>query len=70
MSVQVVQQRLDSYSCRTQLENKISAIDWNAARADVQRFIKPDEQPSLDLWGSELFMAQCRKLTDQHSNMS
>lgn len=50
--------------CVGLLENKIATIDWAAARSDVQRFIKPAEQPSLDLWGRDLFLAQCRKVTD------
>jgi hypothetical protein len=32
------------------------------ARNDVQRFLKPIELPSLNLWTPEFFLAQCQKL--------
>lgn len=53
---------LDDEECRIRLEEKIHSMDWAAARADVERFVKPNEQPSLKLWCKELFLAQCRKL--------
>jgi len=49
--------------CVEHLRAKIEATDWRQARDDVQRFVKPHELPSLDLWGRELFLAQCEKLT-------
>jgi hypothetical protein len=48
--------------CVTQLSTKIGMIDWNQAREDVRRFLKPNELPSLALWSSEFFLRQCRKL--------
>ena len=57
--------KLSREECRALLEEKINSIDWNAARADVERFVKPQEIPSLKLWGKELFLAQCRKLDEQ-----
>lgn len=53
---------LSRSECVALLEGKIESIDWDAARADVERFVKPHELPSLKLWGKELFLAQCRKL--------
>jgi predicted nucleotidyltransferase component of viral defense system len=52
--------------CADLLEEKINSIDWKAARADVERFVKPGEQPSLKLWCKELFLAQCRKLSAEN----
>lgn len=48
--------------CYERLVEKIEQIDWAQARADVERFVKPHERPSLDLWSRDLFLVQCRKL--------
>lgn len=53
---------LNREECAALLEAKIKAIDWDTARADVERFVKPRELPSLRLWSKELFLAQCGKL--------
>ena len=45
-----------------QLRAKIETTDWKRARDDVQRFVKPHELPSLELWSREFFLAQCVKL--------
>lgn len=34
---------------------KIKSIDWDKAREDVSRFLKPHELPSLELWSADLF---------------
>lgn len=54
--------KTDNAWCVTQLGVKIGMLDWNQAREDVRRFLKPSEQPSLSLWSSEFFLRQCRKL--------
>ena len=56
------QPHVDRDWCLTQLRNRIEATDWNRAREDVQRFVKPQELPSLDLWSLDFFLAQCNKL--------
>jgi predicted nucleotidyltransferase component of viral defense system len=48
--------------CVNQLHQKITSINWQQARRDVQRFIKPPELPSLALWSPEFFLSQCEKL--------
>lgn len=48
--------------CARELQQKIESIDWPRTREDVQRFIKPHELPSLELWGPAFFTAQCKKL--------
>jgi hypothetical protein len=40
----------------------IEGLDWKQARRDVQRFVKPRELPSLDLWTRYYFLRQCRKI--------
>lgn len=44
------------------LELKINAMNWQQAAADVRRFVRVTEQPSLALWGRELFLRQLDKL--------
>lgn len=48
--------------CKTELEKVITAMDWKKTAEDVRRFVKPAEQPSLDLWSRDLFLTQLAKL--------
>jgi Nucleotidyl transferase AbiEii toxin, Type IV TA system len=48
--------------CMAELEKAIKSIDWKATSEDVRRFVRVVEQPSLDLWSDELFLAQLGKL--------
>jgi len=50
--------------CVEHLEEKVTSIDWAAAREDVRRFVRVTEQPSLELWGGELFISQVRKIKE------
>ncbi len=54
--------KIDSRWILTELENKITSLDWDRAKEDVRRFIRAEEQPSLDLWCKELFLGQLRKM--------
>ncbi len=45
-----------------ELENQITSLDWSRAAADVRRFVRANEQASLDLWSEDLFMRQLQKL--------
>ncbi|MDE8654260.1 nucleotidyl transferase AbiEii/AbiGii toxin family protein [Novosphingobium album (ex Liu et al. 2023)] len=44
------------------LHAKIAAIDWNAAAADVSRFLRPAEAKSLSLWSERFFGAKLDQL--------
>jgi predicted nucleotidyltransferase component of viral defense system len=48
--------------CMAELEKDIKSIDWKTTTEDVRRFVRVAEQPSLDLWCKELFIAQLEKL--------
>jgi len=52
----------DNAWCISALSAVIEAVDWRQAREDVRRFLKPIELPSLELWNTEFFLTQCRKL--------
>jgi len=54
--------KADRAWCLEQLQGRIKAIDWKQAREDVRRFIKSNEQPSLELWNAEFFQTQATKL--------
>jgi len=54
--------KIDKTWVLTELEKKITSLDWNQTKEDVRRFIRAEEQPSLDLWGRELFLWQLKKL--------
>jgi len=44
-----------------ELRKKIASLDWRRAVEDVRRFIRANEQPSLDLWSANLFLHQLEK---------
>ncbi len=52
----------DDVWCAEALSTAIEALDWKQARQDVQRFVKPRELPSLELWARDYFLQQCRKI--------
>lgn len=54
--------KIDKTWVLTELEKKITSLDWKKTKEDVRRFIRAEEQPSLDLWGKELFLWQLKKL--------
>ena len=54
--------RTDDTWCVERLRARITKLDWRQARRDMQRFVKPHELPSLELWTREFFLQQCDKL--------
>lgn len=56
------QQQTDNLWCIKQLRDAIENIDWKKPRMDVQRFMKPNELPSLELWTKDYFLKQCQKI--------
>lgn len=44
------------------LKAKIASIDWTAAAADVNRFLRPAEAKSLSLWSERFFEAKLDQL--------
>lgn len=47
---------------RQALKEKISGIDWHDTTRDVERFLKPIELPSLQLWKTAFFMKRLEEL--------
>lgn len=45
----------------SELKKKILCMNWKQAVEDVRRFIRVNEQPSLDLWSNDLFLYQLSK---------
>lgn len=44
------------------LSDRIAAINWQDAAADVERFLTPLEQKSLRLWSADFYMSKLHKL--------
>jgi predicted nucleotidyltransferase component of viral defense system len=44
------------------LVEKIESLNWTQVTADVERFLRQEELPSLKLWGKELFIEKIHKL--------
>lgn len=45
-----------------ELSKKITELDWDHARMDVDRFLSDRERRSLDLWGPDLFLSVIERL--------
>lgn len=45
-----------------EMEKKISNINWDEARRDVIRFLKPADLPAVRVWGCEYFCDRLQKL--------
>jgi predicted nucleotidyltransferase component of viral defense system len=52
------------------LMEKIAAIDWKAAAADVERFLGPAERDSLALWSKRFFTTRAEQLPTPESSSS
>jgi hypothetical protein len=53
---------VDSERLARALAEKIDAIDWGAAAADVEPFVSAGEAQGLRLWGRELFHDRLNRL--------
>jgi hypothetical protein len=49
-----------------QLITKINNIDWHKAKLDVEKFLRPKEAQSLNIWGAPLFLNTVDKLSQYH----
>lgn len=47
-----------------QLSRTIGSIDWDEAKKDVRRLLKPEELKSLELWSERFFLAKLSKLIE------
>ena len=45
-----------------ELEKKINALDWKAAKRDVENFLRPEERKFVENWSKELFQKQIEKI--------
>lgn len=46
-----------------ELKKKIIHLDWDMAKQDVARFLKPGDLASLDLWSKDFFLSRLEKLS-------
>lgn len=46
---------VDKNWCLENLKKRIDEINWNDAKKDIKRFIKPHELPSIELWSADFF---------------
>lgn len=50
---------------KQEIKAKINSINWNEARQDVARFLRPRELITLDLWSKDFFLSRIEKLFTQ-----
>jgi len=53
---------VDQSWVKSALVEKVTAIDWNEATADVTRFLSTAEQQSLKLWSERFFLNKVEKI--------
>ena len=53
---------VDTDWVRAELKQKIEVLDWKSTTEGIRRFVRQREQPSLNLWGKDLFLNQLAKL--------
>ncbi len=46
------------------LKSKIKQIDWQEAKKDIARFLRPREAASLDVWLTGFFLSRVEKMAD------
>jgi hypothetical protein len=47
-----------------ELEEKINNMDWNIAKQDVVKFLRPRELAPLDLWSTDFFLSRLEKMAE------
>ena len=45
-----------------ELKTKINNMNWDDAKKDVARFLRPRELPTLDVWSKDFFLSRVDKL--------
>lgn len=56
------QQKVNKQWLQNHLSKKIEGINWDDAKNDVARFLKPIEQDALKLWSKDFFLSRLEKL--------
>lgn len=56
-------QHIDNKWLHEKLNEKISEIDWEETKHDVERFLRPDKKKTLKLWSEDFFLKMTRKMT-------
>lgn len=54
--------KVDALWLEAAVTDKIHSINWEDAREDVRRFLRPAEEESLMLWGEKFFASKLAKL--------
>ena len=45
-----------------EMREKIGAVNWNEAKMDIIRFLKPDDLSLIEHWNKELFLDCLEKM--------
>jgi hypothetical protein len=57
--------RADMPWLNNSLSSVIGSITWKEAATDVERFLRPGDMKSVDLWSERFFLAKLNKLMEQ-----
>jgi predicted nucleotidyltransferase component of viral defense system len=56
--------RADKSWLLKELTDSVARIDWERAKSDVLRFVKPKDIPSVNLWSAGFFLDRIQKLSE------
>jgi hypothetical protein len=59
--------RVDADWLFDKFEEKIANTNWDEAKKDVARFLKPRELSTLELWSKEFFLSRLDKLKQEYN---
>lgn len=54
--------RVDKNWFLHQMQKKMISLDWEKAKLDVHRFLKPNELKSLELWNKDFFLMKLKNI--------
>jgi predicted nucleotidyltransferase component of viral defense system len=51
--------------CIDALKQKTESINWTEAQNEIRKFVRPNELPSIELWGTDFFLDRLRSYADK-----
>ncbi len=54
--------KIDMSFYQKMMKERIVSIDWKAAKKDIERFLKPSDLKTLELWNTDFFLSVLKRL--------
>jgi predicted nucleotidyltransferase component of viral defense system len=56
---------VDTQWCIDALREKIRSVNWQEAKDEIRRFVRPNELPSIELWNRDMFLDRIERYASQ-----